>query len=189
MEKRLGCGLIKSKVNSLFCSVSYKYGDTLIDVGDEWEAFRNTKAVLLTHAHFDHIYGLNKLLSISPKTIVYTNNPGKDMLLDVKKNMSFYHGTPYSFEHPERIIIIEDGAKVDLGSQLFAKAIFTPGHSPSCITWQVNDNLFTGDSYIPGIKTVTNLPGGNKSEAESSLQLILDLESVGNTVYPGHYIK
>ncbi len=188
MEKRLGYGMIKSKVNSLFCSVSYKYGDTLIDVGDEWEAFCNTKAVLLTHAHFDHIYGLNKLLSVSPKAIVYTNNPGKEMLLDAKRNMSLYNETPFIFKYPENIRIVMDHEIIELNDDIQAKAIFTPGHNPSCITWVIDDMIFTGDSLIPGVKTVTNLPGGNRQLALQSENLITHL-SQNRKIFPGHHLE
>ena len=49
------------------------------------------------------------------------------------------------------------------------KAIATPGHNPSCLCFEVGEYLFTGDSYIPGTKVVTNLPGGNKELAKESI--------------------
>jgi len=174
-------------INSLFGSVSYRLGKCLIDPGDIWEGFEDITKVLLTHAHFDHIYGLNEVLKISPQAKVYTNKFGKEMLLNARKNMSKYHEMPFVFEHPESIVTVNDGDVVDLGGEITAKAVFTPGHNPSCITWIVGDALFTGDSYIPGIKTVTNLPGGNKQQATESEEIIRKL-SVDRTIYPGHNI-
>lgn len=168
--------------------MSYRFGNTIVDVGDGWEGFNDVSTVLLTHGHFDHIYGLNDLFKISPEAKVYTNDKGKEMLLNARKNMSHYHGVPFVFEYPDSIVLVKDGDEVDLGNGLIAKAIFTPGHNPSCITWLKDDALFTGDAYISGIKTVTNLPGGNKIQAEESISLIKKL-SLGRTIYPGHSLS
>ena len=53
---------------------------------------------------------------------------------------------------------------------------------------KINDkNVFSGDSLIPGQKTITRLPGGSKKLfIEKTLPYIekLDIDSV---IYPGHY--
>ena len=173
--------------NSFFNSICYKFGKCLIDPGDIWEGFYSVESILLTHAHFDHIYGLNELFRISSCEKVYTNETGREMLLDAKKNMSLYHEYPFVFEHPECIITVDDGDEISLCEGVIAKAKFTPGHNPSCITWIIGECIFTGDAYIPGIKTVTNLPGGNKMRAEQSINLITEI-SKGRIIYPGHKI-
>ncbi len=183
--------MIKGHLNSIFTSLTYSVGcedvRIIIDPGDEWENFQNISSVLLTHAHFDHVYGLNELSRINPDIKVYTNDVGREMLFDAKKNLSRYHETPFVFSHPSRIVVVNDGDEIEIGESLKAKAFFTPGHNPSCITWQIGDALFTGDSYIPGIKTVTNLPGGNKHQDEESIALIKKL-AIGRTIYPGHKV-
>lgn len=168
-------------------SLSYRIVDCLIDPGDMWEGFNNVRLILLTHAHFDHIYGLNDVLSISPNALVYTNEYGREMLLNAKKNMSYYHETPFVFEHPNLIRLVENGEEILLDDGLIAKAVFTPGHNPSCITWLIGNMMFTGDSLIPGIKTVTNLPKGNKLQALESEKIIKELAK-GKYIYPGHKI-
>lgn len=179
--------MVRHHVNYIFNSISYRIIDTLIDCGDTWDGFSYASTVLLTHAHFDHIYGLNELLRISPQAKVYTNDFGKEMLLNARKNLSFYHETPFVFEHPESIVTVNDGDVLNLDREITAKAVFTPGHNPSCITWVIGNALFTGDSYIPGIKTVTNLSGGNRSQANKSEELIKQL-AIDWTIYPGHKI-
>lgn len=174
-------------INSLFSSISYRVGQVLFDPGDEWTGFSGVEAVMLTHAHFDHIYGLNKVIELNPDVKVYTNEFGMQSLLDDKKNLSRYHGEPVVVKRPEQIAVVNDGDTIDLGNGLTAKAFFTPGHNPSCITWLIDDCLFTGDSYIPGIKTVTNLPGGNKLQAAESEKLILSVAQ-NRTVFPGHVV-
>lgn len=174
-------------INDLFFSVCYRIGYTLFDPGDEWDGFKGVDKVLLTHAHFDHIYGLNKLVEVNPNIKVYTNEYGRKMLLDAKMNLSLYHETPFVLNNPESIVVVENNDDIRLADDLSVKAIFTPGHNPSCITWIIKDSLFTGDAYIPGIKVVTNLPGGNKKQADDSLKLINRL-AVNRQIYPGHKI-
>ncbi len=176
---------LRVHTNGFFNSVSYRLSTCLIDPGDIWNGFEKVAAVLLTHAHFDHIYGLNELMKISPEALVYTNAVGREMLLDAKKNLSFYHESPFVFEHPEQIRVVVDGEELDLGNGMAAKAVFTPGHNPSCITWVINDMVFSGDSLIPGIKTVANLPSGNRKQAKESEELIRQL-AIGRTIFPGH---
>lgn len=178
---------MRNKVNSLFSSVSYRIANTLLDPGDEWDAFVNVEKVLLTHAHFDHIYGLNRVIELNPSATVYTNLPGRDILLSDKKNLSRYHNSSFVFNYPEKIRIIENGETLQIGNDVLAEAHFTPGHNPSCITWVIGDAVFTGDSYIPGIKTVTNLPGADKTLAEYSEIRIKEMLHK-RTVFPGHDI-
>ena len=176
--------MVLGHVNLFFGSESYRLGEAMVDPGDVW-AFEGVRVVLLTHAHFDHIYGLNDLLRVSPEARVYTNEYGREMLLDARKNMSLYHETPFVFEFPERVVVVEDGDIVDLDNGRSAKAVFTPGHNPSCITWVTDEVVFTGDAYIPGVKTVVNLPGGNKEQAKESERMIKEL-SIGRRILPGH---
>lgn len=178
---------ITSHVNSICNSMSYRIGNCLIDPGDEWEGFHDLSTVLLTHGHFDHIYGLNRVIELNQDVRIYTNDDGREMLCNAKKNLSLYNETPFVISDNFHIIIIDHDAEIDLGIGLKAKAIFTTGHNPSCITWVIGDAVFTGDSFISRIKTVTNLPGGNKKEAEQSIKLIKDI-SIGKKIYPGHKI-
>lgn len=178
---------VQYHVNSLFNSMSYAFKGIIVDPGDMWEGFNNVSKVLLTHAHFDHIYGLNSVIKFSPEAKVFTNEKGKEMLLNTRKNLSIYNETPFVFDYPDRIVIVKDSEEINLGNDLTAKAIFTPGHNPSCITWIIRDAVFTGDAYIPGIKTVTNLPGGNRLLATSS-ELKIQKISSERVIYPGHLI-
>ena len=178
---------VNVNVNSFFSSITYQIQNCLIDPGDIQSGFPNTDFVLLTHAHFDHIYGINEIIRLNPDVRIYTNEYGRDLLLDAKKNLSHYHESPFVISNPDSISIIENKENIRLNDDITVKAIFTPGHNPSCITWLIDDYLFTGDAYIPGIKTVTSLPGGNKQQAEASIELIKRLAE-GRRIFPGHAV-
>lgn len=178
-------------INSFYTSCSYVIdGTCVVDCGDVSDLLllldeRQLKAVFLTHGHFDHIYGLNDLCRVFPDALVYCSEWTRRQLLDAKLNISFYHESPFVFDFPERIIVVTDREKIDLGNGLTITAVYTPGHTPGCITWMTEDALFTGDAFIPGVKVVTKLPHGNKLQAAQSLTLIHSL-STNKTVYPGH---
>lgn len=176
---------IFTRVNSVFSSCSYiinaSFGNIMVDCGDDSDEERNTSPIqyiLLTHCHFDHIYGLNRVLQRNPSALIYTNEAGRELLLNAKKNLSLFYEEVFECHYPDRIKTVQDGAIIDGFTGLF-----TPGHHPSCITWIMDNSIFSGDAYIPGIKTVTNLPGGNKVQAEDSVRRILSLKG---TIYPGH---
>ncbi len=184
-------------VNSFFDSMTWLLSETesnqvwLVDCGDvepiiEKIDEREIAGVLLTHAHFDHIYGLPELIKRFPDCRIYTNENGRETLSDSRLNMSLYHETPLTVEGPQ-VQICAECDEIPLFEGVKAIAFETPGHHPSCVTFMVLDNLFTGDAYIPGIKVVTNLPKGNKKIAELSLERILKLAE-GKIIRSGHSI-
>lgn len=172
-------------VNTIFNSITWVLSDSdsdhvwLVDCGDvapvlELIGEREIVGVLLTHANFDHIYGLPELLKLYPNCKIYTNENGRETLANAKKNMSFYHETPVTVDESYSTIC-NDGDSITLFQNTIANVYSTPGHHPSCLTFMVGDYLFTGDAYIPAVKVVTNLPKGNKKQANESLRKIFNL--------------
>ena len=184
-------------VNSLFASCSYvlklnNQTGWIVDCGDiepiiSFMENCQLKGILLTHAHFDHIYGINKLLSKFSDILVITNYSGKETLLNANKNLSHYNNTPFVFEFPDSIKIVSDRDEIYLSENLKATVFETPGHHPSCLTYLIDNLLFTGDSFIPGTKVVTHLPEGEKSQALMSIEIINNI-SKGKIICPGHFV-
>lgn len=184
-------------VNSFFDSITWLLSEDgssrvwLVDCGDVLPIIEKVEGkiisgVLLTHAHYDHIYGLPKLLELFPECKVYTNSFGKDALASAKKNLSRYHDNPIEINE-SFVSVINEGSGVELFPNVVASVYETPGHNPSCLCFKVGGYFFTGDAYIPGIPSVTNLPGGNKELSKLSEDRIKTL--LGNlTALPGHYI-
>ena len=144
------------------------------------------KGVLLTHVHYDHLYGLPRLTEKFPSLRVYTNEYGKKALTDIRLNYSKYHNDPIVYES-ENVVTCEEGSVIELFDGVQAKVCHTPGHNPSCLTYEVGDYLFTGDAYIPGIKVVTTFKGGDKVKAAESVERIHRLAE-GKTVCAGHEV-
>lgn len=190
---------ISKNINSIYNSVSYILADDkekeciLIDVGD-FDKIRglikdySLKAVFLTHVHYDHIYGLNNLYKIYNDIPIYTNRYGFDLLTNPYQNLSFYHGSSFAFLGMDSVVSVKNESNISVGHNFNVVPIYTPGHNPSCVTWDAGKHVFTGDSYIPGVRTVTKLPGGNNEDAVRSEILIKRLIEE-KVVCPGHVVN
>lgn len=162
----------------------------LVDVGDfdkVREVIPNSvevRGVFITHSHFDHIYGMNELHKAFPSCKLYTSDYGKLAIYDDKKNFSRYHERSIIYEYTE-VKTLREGDEVELYPDVNMHIYATPGHCPSCLTYVIKSWIFTGDSFIPGVKVVTKLPKGNRSLAAESVVKIKSL-SVGKIICPGH---
>ncbi len=83
------------------------------------------------------------------------------------------------------MMLVQEGDFVPLFEERSARVYETPGHHPSCLTFEIGDCLFTGDAYIPGEKVITNLPGGNKGLAAESVKRIVELGE-RKMIWSGH---
>ena len=163
----------------------------IIDIGDlspvlkYFEEGFSLKGVFITHSHFDHIYGLNLLIDKFPFCTVYLSEFAKEGLYCAKLNMSYYHEAPMVFKGSNTLILKEKD-KVNLFENKFLYVLETPGHNEGCLTFKVENYLFTGDSYIPNVKVVTNLKGGNKEANIKSLEKIKSYIGKNTILCPGH---
>lgn len=184
-------------VNPLFGSNTYVLSEMgsnwvwLIDIGDLEAALGlippngHVKGVFITHSHFDHIYGLNLLVDKFPCCTVYISEFAKEGLYCAKLNMSYYHESPMVFKGSNTRILKEKD-KVKLFEKKFLDVLETPGHNKGCLTFKVENYLFTGDSYIPNVKVVTKLKGGNREANIKSLEKIKNHIGQNTILCPGH---
>lgn len=189
--------VVTSAVGQVMDSLVYILSDGisndyyLIDIGD-FDAAQSllhedamVRGVFITHGHHDHIFGINALKEAYPDCVVYASEECARMLASAKANLSMYLEMP--MEYKGEVAILHDGDVVNMFDSISLTAIATPGHNPSCLCFMVGDYLFTGDSYIPGVKVVTNLPGGDKRLAQESVEKILELVQ-GKIICPGHKV-
>ena len=192
---------IKEIVNSIFTSKTYilfcegEIKAWLVDIGDidpvvsfMQEKGLSVHGVFLTHAHFDHIYGLPELVMRFPQCKVYVAEYAKEALASDKLNMSRYHEMPISYEG-DNVVVVHEGDSMNLFEDEPSIEFFeTPGHNPGCLTMVLGDKIFTGDAYIPGVGANTQLPHANKEQAQQSLERIRCL-AVGRSVLSGHLVN
>jgi glyoxylase-like metal-dependent hydrolase (beta-lactamase superfamily II) len=142
--------------------------------------------VFLTHAHYDHIIDINKLIQNFPECIIYCSEYTSQCLYSEKLNLSFYHQDPIMLQKGT-IKTVRHLDCINIFNDIEVMVFETPGHNPGCISYQIGNYLFTGDSYIPGYPVVTKLKGGSKLESENSLKLIRSLLSHESVICPGHF--
>lgn len=143
------------------------------------------KGVFITHYHYDHIYGINKLIAKYPNCVVYASNHTIEGLYSDKMNLSFYHESPIVFEGT-LTKEIKGMDEFELFSNCKLEIIETPGHNLGCLTYKIGNYLFTGDSFIPNISVVTKLKGGDKIANINSLNIIQSHINENTIVCSGH---
>jgi hydroxyacylglutathione hydrolase len=163
----------------------------LIDIGNAQDVLnalkkhQYIKAIFLTHAHYDHIAGVNEIASTFPNCKIYGSAYTIEALADSKINLSFYHWTPVIY-NGNNTIILEDEETLELFDTVALKVIATPGHNAGSFTFKIGQAIFTGDSLIPQIPVVTKLKSGNKFQAEQSISRIRSRCMPFDLIYPGH---
>ena len=146
------------------------------------------KVFFFTHAHFDHIYGLEALVEHFPDCKVYVTEFAKQALASDKLNMSRYHGTPINYEKDNVLVVHEGETMTMFEGEPVMEFYETPGHNPGCLTMVIGDMIFTGDAFIPGVGANTRLPRADKEQAKISLERILKLAE-GKTILSGHQVE
>ncbi len=139
-------------------------------------------AVLLTHGHFDHIFGVKMLKERGIKVIA----PEKELELlnDIGMNLS------ERFRRPVTVIPDETVVENDIielaGFRI--RVIETPGHTSGSICYEFADNgvIFTGDTLFNGTIGRTDVPTGDwEVECRSVRNKLFTLPSE-YICYPGH---
>ena len=187
---------VETIVNSVFSSNTYLISSDesrdswLVDCGDMDKVMKilpdgnRIRGLFLTHTHFDHIYGINELARLFPECLIYTSEYGATAIRSSKLNLSRYHDCPVEYLG-DNLRVLKEGDIVKLYDGVEMSVIETPGHCPSCLSYMTDEWLFSGDSYIPGLNVVTNLPKADKVLAQLSVNRIKDL-SRDRILFSGH---
>ena len=72
--------------------------------------------------------------------------------------------------------LLADGERLEIGG-LTIEVMHTPGHTPACVSYQVGDAVFVGDTlFMPDYGTArTDFPGGDARQLYRSIQKLLSL--------------
>lgn len=185
-------------VGLLQCNCSI-FGDeqsheaVVVDPGDEIENITaaldrhqlKVKAIVITHAHIDHVAGAHKLRALTGAP-VYMNERDRDLLnaLDIQAGWLGVEAPPPATEIDGAA---RDGAVLSLGGAEF-HVLETPGHTQGSVClWIPQENkLVAGDTLFRDSIGRTDLPGGNSRQILSSIKTrLLDLPDDA-VVIPGH---
>jgi hydroxyacylglutathione hydrolase len=133
-------------------------------------------AVVLTHAHFDHILAVNDL----PVDCVYLNEADAPLLFDARRNLSALCSAPFRCAKEARFL--KDG-EAFMGFE----ALHTPGHTPGglCLYDWKEKVLFSGDTLFRDGFGRTDFPGGDEVRLRQSLDRLFGLPGESR-VLTGH---
>jgi hydroxyacylglutathione hydrolase len=147
-------------------------------------AGRDTRAVVLTHGHFDHLGAAREL-------IAQTRAPLLVHAADAYRVTSAEGsgGALFGFPHhhapaPDRLL--EDGDTVEMSSRSALTVLHTPGHTEGSICLLGDGHLFSGDTIFAGSVGRTDFPGGDSRALRESIASKLAPLDDGIVVHPGH---
>lgn len=166
----------------------------IIDPGEEGRRLINhiekrklkPQAILLTHAHFDHIGAVDAIRD-KYNVPVYIHERETKWLMDPSLNGSQYFGVGEMVRlKPANKIIAKEG-QMTVGDFSF-EVLETPGHSPGSISLYFREKglVISGDALFQGSIGRTDLPGGNHEQLLNSIHKKLLSLSESTQVLPGH---
>lgn len=149
-------------------------------------------ALILTHAHPDHIAGIRDVQETFPGIPVLIHEAESDWLADPRLNLSVYLGAPITLSPPDRTL--RHGDRLDLDG-LTWEVRHTPGHSPGGITLYWSPGLhpgagpgvaLVGDALFAGSIGRTDFPGCSFEQLQDSIRRELYTLPDDTIIYPGH---
>ena len=144
---------------------------------------RRVAAVLLTHAHFDHMLHARPWLERGAK--LYVHRLDAPALCDTKLNLSYMIGETLLL--PQADVGLEEGSViVEAGMTL--RVMHTPGHTPGGVCYLMDNVVFCGDTMFYRSYGRVDLPGGDMAQIMASLTRIKELPPE-TIAYPGHGMK
>lgn len=142
------------------------------------------RAIVLTHAHFDHVMGVEGLKRATGAPL-YVGAKERGVFESVESQGQMFGIAVPPLPDPERWL--SDGDVVEAGS-LQLQVLEVPGHSPGSIAlYDAADAVvFVGDVLMRGTIGRTDLLGGSFEELLRSIRTRLYTLPDGTTVYSGH---
>ncbi len=148
------------------------------------------EAVLLTHAHFDHIGAVAALQELSQargngNVTVFLHSEDRDKISSYK-NMGFAVGAKVEPFIPD--VLLKGGESLTVAGVML-KVLHTPGHTRGGVCYVAEDTVFCGDTLFAGGYGRTDFYDGSFAEIKNSIVNKLFNLHGDYTVLSGHGAK
>ncbi|MGQ8364328.1 MBL fold metallo-hydrolase [Glaciecola sp. 1036] len=142
--------------------------------------------ILETHAHSDHITA-SKYLKEKRGGQIGIGEHIRKVQNTFKRMFNFNGEVPCDGSQFD--MLFEDGEIINLG-HLEIEVIHTPGHTPACVSYKIEDSIFVGDTlFMPDYGTArTDFPNSSAKSLFYSIQKILSLPDQ-TRIFVGHDFK
>ncbi|MCA9522650.1 MAG: MBL fold metallo-hydrolase [Myxococcales bacterium] len=141
--------------------------------------------VLETHAHADHLSGARHIQERFPEARLAIG----EGIVDVQRVFKGVFDLPDAFPTDGRQFdrLLEDGETLRAGA-LAIEVIFTPGHTPACASYLIDDALFTGDAlFMPDMGTGRcDFPAGSAETLFDSITRRIYTLPDSTRIFVGH---
>jgi len=139
-------------------------------------------AIVNTHAHLDHISGIERVKQKWDIPIYL--HPEDQFLYDGLAEQAQWFGLTCN-PAPPVTHTLRAGEDLQL-SQLCFKVHATPGHSPGSVSLEIGEHIFSGDVIFAGSIGRTDLPGGSLEILMATIQECILPLGDSKILHPGH---
>ena len=152
-------------------------GSTFTESADAVARFIDTEGLELayaldTHVHADHLTALPYFKQrFGAKTVIGAGVTGVQKVFADLFNLADLPCDGSQFD-----VLLADRDTLDVGA-FELRALHTPGHTPACLSYQIDDAVFVGDTlFQPDYGTARcDFPGGSASELYTSIRHLFEL--------------
>jgi hydroxyacylglutathione hydrolase len=145
----------------------------------------DVRAILLTHAHIDHVEGVGDVREVVPETPIWIHPEALPMYRAMPHQAARF-GLELA-EPPEPTDEFVPGQSFEFGACSF-QVRFTPGHAPGHVTLYEADAgvAFVGDVVFHGSIGRTDLPGGDMQTLMKAIRNEILTLPDDTVLYSGH---